>query len=242
MAKPKIKLVFFDMDGTIFNNGIKDSHGNTAPSTWTVLAKHLGKEALKEEEETKVKWTNKEYKGYLDWMEDTIRIHKKYGLTKDFYYKVINSVPYFQGVKETIKVLHKHGVKLALISGSFKELGDRIIRDLGFTHVFAAAEYFFDEKGKLSNWNLLPCDYEGKISFMQLTMIEHGLGKNECAFVGDGRNDIPLAQAVGTSICFNGAKELQKISTYSVKQEDGKEDFRAILPLLGFKENEKGKS
>jgi len=212
--KPKIKLVFFDMDGTIFNNGITDSFGHSAPSTWTILAKHLGEKALEEEEETKVKWTNKEYKGYLDWMEDTIRIHKKYGLTKDFFYKVINSIPYYKGVKETMRVLKKKGIKLALVTGSFKELGDRIIKDLGFVHVFASCEYFFDEKGKLVNWNLLPCDYGGKVEFMRLVMQEHGFTVNECAFVGDGVNDIPLAQFVRTSICFNGEKELQEVATY----------------------------
>ncbi|MBD3252807.1 HAD-IB family phosphatase [Candidatus Pacearchaeota archaeon] len=234
MAKPRIKLVFFDMDGTIFNNGLKDSFGNTAPSTWTVLARHLGKQALEEEEQTKIKWTNKEYKGYLDWMDDTIKIHKKYGLTKDFFFKVINSIPYFDGVKETMEILKKNNITLCMISGSFKEMANRAIEDSGFRHVFAACEYFWDENNKLKEWNLLPCDYEGKVDFMRLVMLEHGLGKNECAFVGDGRNDIPLAQVVGTSICFNGAKELQAVCTYSVNQEPGKEDFRAVLPYLGI--------
>jgi len=232
MKKPKIKLIFFDMDGTIFNNGLTDSYGHTAPSTWTILAKHLGKKALEEEEKTKEKWTNKEYRGYLDWMEDTIRIHRKYKLNKDFFYKVINSIPYFKGVKETMKILKKRGIKFALVTGSFKELADRVIRDLRFVHVFASCEYFWDKKGKLISWNLLPCDYEGKVDFMRLVMEEHGLTINECAFVGDGRNDIPLAQFVGTSIAFNGAKELQKISTYSVNQPRGKEDFREILKYI----------
>lgn len=229
------KIIFFDMDGTIFNNGLKDSHGNTAPSTWTIIAKHLGEKALLEEEETKVKWSNKQYKGYLDWMNDTIRIHKKYGLKKDYFYKVINSIPYFKGVEETIKILKKHEIILCLITGSFKEMGDRIIKDLGFRHVIAACEYFWDEKGLLNGWNLLPCDYDGKLIFMEQIMLEHGLGKNQCAFIGDGRNDIPLAESVGTSICFNGAKELQEVCDYSINQKPGKEDFRAILKCLGIK-------
>jgi phosphoserine phosphatase len=228
----EIKLIFFDMDGVIFNTGIKESYGDTAPSTWTKLAKHLGKKALREEENTKVKWTNKEYKGYLDWMEDTIQIHKRYGLTKDFFYKVINSVEYFNGVEETIKALKKHRVRLALISGSFKELANRAINDLGIEHTFAACEYFWDKEGKLKHFNLLPCDYEGKVEFMRLIMEEHGLSSNECAFVGDGRNDIPLAQYVGKSIAFNGAKELQEVCTHSINQPKGKEDFREILKYL----------
>jgi len=228
----KVRLIFFDMDGTIFNNGLTDSYGNTAPSTWTILAKHLGKKALKEEEKTKEKWTNKEYKGYLDWMEDTIKIHRKYGLTKDFFYKVINSIPYFNGVKETFFELRKRGIKLCLISGSFKELSERAQRDLKINHAFAACEYFFDERGELVHWNLLPCDYEGKAEFMRLVMEEHGLSHEDCIFVGDGRNDIPLAEFVGTSIAFNGAKELQAVTTYKINQPKGKEDFRVILKYI----------
>ena len=78
----------------------------------------------------------------------------------------------------------------------------------------------------------MPCDYEGKLDFMQLIMKEHGLKKEECAFVGDGRNDIPFAQAVGISIAFNAAKELQEVSTHAINQEEGKEDFLEILKFI----------
>jgi len=82
------------------------------------------------------------------------------------------------------------------------------------------------------HWNLLPCDYEGKVDFMRLIMKEHGLSPEECAFVGDGVNDIFLAKEVGTSISFNGAEELQRVSTYSINQQEGKEDFMEILKYL----------
>jgi len=99
-------------------------------------------------------------------------------------------------------------------------------------HSFAAGEYFWGEDGKIIGWNLLPCDYEGKKGFMKLITEEYGLKPEECAFVGDGRNDIPLAKAVGTSIAFNGAKELQAVCTYSINQEEGKEDFREVLKYI----------
>ena len=75
------------MEGTIFKKTYKDSKGNTAPSAWTLIAEHLGPEALKEEDETKDKWNQGKYSGYVEWMEDTIRVHKKYKLTKDFFEK-----------------------------------------------------------------------------------------------------------------------------------------------------------
>ena len=225
----KIKMIFFDMEGTLFRKTYKDSKGNTAPSAWTLIAEHLGKDALEEEEWTKEKWTNGEYAGYVEWMEDTILIHQKYNLTKSFFENIMKSVEYYPNVKEVFKELRERGYKTALISGGFKAQADRAQKDLKIYHAFAACEYFWDKKGNLYHWNLLPCDYEGKLDFMKLIMKEHGLKKSQCAFVGDGRNDIPFAKAVGLSIAFNGAPELQKICTYSINQKNGKEDFKAVL-------------
>lgn len=230
--KEKIKLIFFDMEGTIFKKVIEFSKGNTCPSAWTLLAQHLGEKALKEEEETKDKWNNGEYSGYVEWMEDTIKIHKKYNLKKDFFDKVMNSAEYHNGVKETFKELAKRGYKTALISGGFKAQADRAQKDLKINHSFAACEYFWDEKGNLVHYNLLPCDYEGKVNFVKLIMKEHGVSPEECAFVGDGINDVFLAKEVGIGIAFNGHAELQKVAKHSINQSKGKEDFKEILKYL----------
>jgi len=221
-----IKLIFFDMEGTIFKKAIKNSYGDIAPSAWALIAKHLGENALEEENETKRKWNDGEYSGYVEWMEDTIRIHQKYGLTKSFFEKVMKSIEYHKGVKETFRELHRKGYHTALISGGFKAQADRAQIDLKIRHAFSACEYFWGKNGKLIHWNLLPCDYDGKVDFMKLLMKEHGLSAKECAFVGDGKNDIPQAKAVGLSISFNGNENLQKVATYCVNQEEGEGRFQ----------------
>ena len=165
-------------------------------------------------------------------MDDTIRIHKKYGLKKDLFDQVINSVEFQPGVKETFNELKKRGLKTGIICGGFKASATRAKKELKIDHAFAACEYLWDEKGNILHWNTMPCDYEGKIDFMKLIIKEHGLTPDECAFVGDGRNDVPLAKSVGLSISFNGPKELQEASTHSINQPEGKEDFREILKFL----------
>jgi len=125
--------------------------------------------------------------------------------------------------------LREKGLRLALISGGFKAQADRALLDLRINHAFAACELLWDERGNLVHWNLLPCDYEGKVDFMKLIMKEHGLAPDECAFVGDGKNDVALARVVGVSVAFNGAPELREVSTHSVEQARGKEDFSEIL-------------
>lgn len=142
-----------------------------------------------------------------------------------------NQVQYINGTKETFESLKQKGFIVAVITGSFKNLANRAIRDLKIDHTFAACEYFFDDKTEeLSHYNLLPCDYEGKVDFMRLLMREHGLKKEECAFVGDGVNDIPLAREVGLSVAFNAREELQKVCTHVINQKE--KDLRAVLQFF----------
>ncbi len=229
--KKKIKLVFFDMEGPIFDPEVVEETGNVAASVWSLMARHLKPKAQAEEEATKVKWNKGLYKNYFEWCEDTLFIYKKYGFDADFFYKVINKIKYIPGAKATIAELRRRGYVIAMITGGFKNLADRAIFDLGIHHVYAAAELFFHAKTKkLVSWNLLPSDYHRKVDFMKTMMKEHGLSPKECAFIGDGVNDIPLAKQVGLSIAFNGRKELQKVATYSINQK--KKDLRAVLKYL----------
>ena len=227
-----IKLVFFDMEGTLFRKAVHDVRGNVAPSAWRILARQLGPEGEREESKTVDKWNTGQYSGYVEWMEEAIHIHKMYGVNKALFDSVMTAIEYHPGVEEVFEKLRGRGMRTALVSGGFKAQADRALVDLKIDHGFAACEYFWDENGELLHWNLLPCDYEGKLDFMQLIINEHSLTVDECAFVGDGRNDIHIAQAVGLSIAFNGALELQAVASHSINQKPGEEDFRAILQFL----------
>ncbi len=228
MAKDKIKLIFFDMEGVIFETGITENRKAVIASVWTVLGNSLGKECKKKEDEGKIMWAEGKFNNYIEWCEWTLKLFQKHGLTIKQFYDIINKVPYMDGAKETFKELKKKGYKTVIISGGLKNLANRAIRDLDIDTTFAAVEYFFDDKtGKLVSWNILPTDYEGKIDFLRLMMREYKLHPQECAFIGDGVNDIPLAKEVGTSIAFNARKELQEVCTYSINQK--KKNLKAIL-------------
>lgn len=220
------------MEGTLFRKAAHDARGNVAPSAWGILAKQLGPEGEKEEAKTVDKWNSGQYSGYVEWMEEAIRIHQKFGVNKALFDLVMAGIEYHPGVEDVFQELRSRGMRTALVSGGFKAQADRALIDLKIDHGFAACEYFWDKKGDLLHWNLLPCDYEGKLDFMQLIINEHGLTVGECAFVGDGCNDIHLAQTVGLSIAFNGAPELQAVTSHSINQSPGEEDFRAILQFL----------
>jgi phosphoserine phosphatase len=226
------KIWFFDMEGTILKKNHELDNGKVAPSAWTVLAKDLGEECYLEEELTKDKWRDRHYKGYLDWMKDTVLIHKKYGMTNQHLQNIVDKAEFHDGVEELFAWLHSRGVITALITGGFKSLADRVQKHLKIDHALSGCEYFFDSEGFIEFFNLLPSDHEGKLSFMKQVLFEHGLTPKEAAFVGDGENDKHLAECAGFSIAFNAQKELKKRSTVSIEQPRGHENLADIISLF----------
>ncbi|MBI2672098.1 HAD-IB family phosphatase [Candidatus Woesearchaeota archaeon] len=227
------KLLVSDMEGTIFRKAIKDSKFGIAPSAWTLMAEHLGPECLAEENKIKEKLSKERYPT-VEWVPDSARLLQKYGLKKSLFDYVLSLVEYHPRIHETFKILREAGIKTALVSGGFKAQADKAQIDLKIDHSFTACEFFWDKEGNLEHWNCLPADYEGKLDFMKLVIREYGFDPEECAFVGDGINDVILAKAVGTSIAFNAHHDLQKAATYVINQLKGQEDFMAILPYLGL--------
>ena len=120
-----IKLIFFDMEGTLFRKAVHDVRGNVAPSAWGMLAQQLGPEGAREESASVDKWNAGRYSGYVEWMEDTIRIHQKYGVTRQLFDSVMAGIDYHPGVDEVFQQLRARGIRTALVSGGFKAQADR---------------------------------------------------------------------------------------------------------------------
>jgi phosphoserine phosphatase len=227
------RLVFLDLEGTLLKKTYHLDNGKVAPSAWTLLAECLGQECLAEEEATKDRWLRGQYPGYVEWMRDTIRIHKKYGLKRRIFEEVMRSVELMPGTMEAFEVFRANGTLTAVISGGFKALADRAQRALKIDHALAACEYFFDPRTEeIDHFNLLPSDEKGKVQFMRLIALEHGIDEADCAFVGDGKNDVPLAKEVGFSIAFNAQEELRRVATIAIDQKTGEEDFLAVTHAI----------
>lgn len=223
------KLIFMDLEGTLLQKVVHLDDGRVAPSAWTLLAEQLGPGALREEEATKDRWLKGGYRSYIDWMQDTIKIHKKYGLTLQVFEEVMNSVQEMPGARDAVRRFHERGAVTAIVSGGFKALTDRVQRNFKICHALSGCEYFFDpDTGQLEHWNLLPSDYEGKIHFVKAVMSEYGIPQEECAFVGDAQNDVLVAQEVGLSVAFNAQPALRQVCTYAIDQAPGNENFEEV--------------
>jgi phosphoserine phosphatase len=221
-----MKLLVFDVEGTIFETKIRLPGTSIDSAIWQGIAHALGAEATREEVATHQKWKNGTYRSYLHWMEDTIAIHRRHSLSRDLFQTLIQSAEYNPGVAETLTQVNRSAYEILLVSGEFRELAERAQRDFKIVHAFASCEYFFDDRGRLAAYNLLPCDFEGKIDFIQLMLREYKLGSRDWLFVGDGMNDIAVAQHAPISVGYRSHPELRKVVTYAI------DDFRELLRIL----------
>lgn len=221
-----MKLLVFDVEGTIFKTKIRLPGTNIDSTIWQSIAHSLGSSAIQEEVNTHKKWEKGEYNNYIEWMKETILIHKKYCLKKETFDHAISSAEYNIGVAEFFNYIDRDKYIPILISGGFHDLAKRAQIDFKINHSFTACEYFFGDDGYLSSYNLLPCDFNGKVQFINILLSEYKLNKDNWIFVGDGKNDVPIASIAPISIGFSPHAELQSIVDHTIH------DLRELLNII----------
>jgi len=225
IARPK-RLLVFDVEGTLFETKVRLPSTSLDSTIWQAVAHELGPKAVIAEIETHQKWRRGEYPNYLEWMKDTIRIHKEFGLTQNIFHRIISMAAYNSGVQKALADVDREKFEIILVSGGFRELAARAQRDFQIYHAFSACEYFFGHEGLLSSYNLLPCDFDGKLYFIRLMLKEYGLGENDWLYIGDGANDVPIAKVAPISIAYRAHKDLRAVASFCI------DDFANITKFL----------
>lgn len=221
-----MKLFVLDIEGTIFERGVVLEGAQYASTVWQGIAIALGPQAIAEEIETHRQWEAGNYSRYVDWMRATVEIHERHGLTERVFHGVISSAEYHPHAVEVLASVARLDYVPVLISGGFKELAERAQRDIGIHHAFAACEYFFDGRGLLTSYNLLPCDFYGKVDFIELMLDEYGLSPDDWVFMGDGGNDAQIASLAPLSIGFRPDDRLSAVVDHVI------DDYRDLLSVL----------
>ena len=226
--KSKIKMVFFDADGVIFDiTGYSEKGKKVAISTWNYLFDKL--DIYSEHERLKKLFIRGDFPSYMEWTDEACKVLQKYGLKKQKFMEIINEKPLMEGSKETFSELKRRGYKTALITGSFKASAKRVQKILGLNYIIAHCDLIFDKKGSFKKWRSIPCDYEGKIEYFNKLIKKLNLRPSQCAYIGDEVNDIPIFRKAGLSIAFNCFKpEVKKTADIIIN----KKDLREILPYL----------
>lgn len=224
--KSSIKLVIFDMDGVLvdvedYNEGDK----KIAVSTWQVVFDKSG--IYHEHKRLKEMFVGGQLPSYMEWTDEACRVLQKHGLTKERFYEIINNRPLMNGAKKALSELKNRGYKIAVITGSFGALAERIKKELGLDYAIAHCDLIFDGKGELLKWQLIPCDFEGKAEYFHKLIQELNFNSSECAYIGDEINDISIFKEAGLNIAFNCFKEeVKKVANIVIDKKDLREILR----------------
>jgi len=216
----KYKLVCFDVDGTLIDN-VKFS--------WQVFHDYFQTDRHRRED-AKNRFFNGQIT-YKEWAEHDISLWRECRAKKSDFFRAINHLKLMPGAMETLKELKKHGIKLAIISGSLNILLEKFIPDYNdfFDDVFIS-RIFFDENGDISRIDATEYDMEGKARALKMIAEREGLDLKECAFVGDYLNDINIIQDAGLGIAFNCEHdELKKVADVVIDKKDMREILKYIL-------------
>jgi HAD superfamily phosphoserine phosphatase-like hydrolase len=223
------KIIFLDLDGVLVEKPRSESRSDkVAVSTWDVLFQELGiydtHEKLKQEFESGI------LSSYMAWTEAACNVLKSIRLNQNTFLDVINRRPIAQGAAELLRELRKNKVKVAIATGSFDALAQRIQNELGpIDYSLAHCKLLFNEKGFLNDWKLQSVDYEDKADFVERVAKKEKVPLNRCAYVGDDVNDLIAFEKVGLAVAFNSKKVKVRQSANLVIDS---RDLRAILPHL----------
>ncbi len=206
-----MKLVVFDLDSTLLAGESLDE---------------FGKLVKKEKEISKI--TKKAMIGEISFEEALLKRTKLLkGLKMEKIRDASAKIPIMKGASDTISALKRRGIKVAVVSGGFDVVANRVKDALDLD--YAIANEFVVKDGKVTGKVVGPVIEEGaKGKILEELAQKAGVPLDECVAVGDGANDISMLEKAGLGIAFNSKPVLDKKADVVIK----KKDLREVLPHI----------
>ena len=209
-----IKLVVFDLDNVIIDGEAIDE---------------IGKLANVEEDIAAI--TEKAMQGEIDF-ETSIkdRVQLLEGTSIEDIEKVADDLPLMAGAEKTIACLKEKDVDVAIISGSFDVVAEKVKDKLGVDAVYTNS--FTVEDGKLTGEVTGPLVSGTKLDVLKDHVEEAGIALEDVVAVGDGANDISMIESAGCGIAFNAKDSVKEIADVVVEEKDLTKVLDEILNQL----------
>ena len=185
---PQIKLVVFDMDGTIIEHR----------SSWAMIHEHFGTdntEMLQLYIDHKI--SDKEFvKADIElWNSKSDKpVDEKY------INSILDKAKARKGAEELITSLHENNIKTIILSGGIQYLADKWAKKWNMSEALAN-DLIDDKDGNLTA--IINSSGHNKGPVMEKMIEKYNCEKNEIAAVGDTIVDVPTFERAGLSIAVN---------------------------------------
>ena len=228
ILQSRIKLVGFDFDGTLalYPNANR-------PSSWALVDQGLG--CSDEVTRLNNRFFNGEF-GIVEWSEKTTEIYMRQGATRERIDEIFQKeVKMVKGADKVFGRLKELGIKTTIISGGLMEAYEVYSKTFGIRADYPriAQRFRFDKSGKLVGGYFTDADFEGKTHALKKVCKEMGITLQECAFIGDERNDIDILSNVRLPIAVN--TKIPEVRSVAKLVMDGPD----LTPLLSYLDDKK---
>lgn len=211
------RLVMLDVDSTLIQDEVIE-----------LIADHAG---VRDDVEA---ITRRAMEGELDFAASLReRVALLAGLPADVLDTVAETVRYTPGARTFVRTLKRLGFTVAIVSGGFTAITDRLAKDLGITHAYANTLTITDGiiTGELSGDII---DRAGKAAVLRRIAAHEQIPLEQTVAVGDGANDLDMLAEAGLGIAFNAKPVVKEHADTSVNVPY----LDAILFLLGIRRDE----
>jgi phosphoserine phosphatase len=181
----KIKLVAFDLDGTLVEE----------KSSWRKVHEFFGTEE-KSDEGLKLYVDGKI--NYEQFVAHDLSLWPK-GISKNVFNYVFSKIPLSEGAKEVVTEIKKRGKLVAIVSSGISLLAEKVSKELG-VDFFIANEIVFDEKGRSTGSGIATVDLNKKDEALLKILEKVNIKPQEVLGVGDSEFDLSFLKVCGYSV------------------------------------------
>lgn len=207
-----IKIAFFDCDGTL----------TAVKSSWQYLHERLGL------------WDNEadEFQslfraGQIDYHEFCKRDAALWkGLPLERVMRVIDEIPYNEGVKETFEGLRADGIVTVILSTGLSLLIEKVKRELGVA--IALSNELAISNGIVTGDIKINVEHDHKGRWVETILSRMDMKKEESAAIGDGEGDHEMFESVGTAIGYRPDPKIVHLLDHALYNGS----FNKILEIL----------
>ena len=213
----KLKLVVFDVDGTLIK----------VNSSWHFLHEKLGtwdkgKQHAEQFHQGTITYENWARLDASLWRDLPIKEVQR----------IIDHIPSTDGTQNIITTLKENNFKIVLLSAGLSLVTERIQREIAVDD--SLANELIVQNSFLTGDVKVNVSFHNKDKALRPILQKFNTKMNECVAVGDDETLIPLFKKVGLGITFNPKeKTVEKHADVVVKSND----LRQVLPYLPKQKN-----